>query len=313
MGGPRYKTFVSDSARWEGFVFRPGDIVISTPPKCGTTWTQMMCALLVFQTPTFDRPLDRISPWLDMLTRDVESVRADLDAQAHRRFIKSHTPYDALPHDPSVTYIAVGRDPRDVFRSWDNHLSNMNLPAVITAREKAVGLDDIMEQLAQGPPVRAENEIDRFWEWVDDETPITDVMNLRLTIHHLQTFWDAREEPNVVLLHYSDLEADLDGEMRRLAARLQIAIDEARWPELVEAARFENMRANADAVAPDTGNGIWNSNTQFFNRGCSGQWREILDDDDLARYERRVAELGSPDLIRWIHQGALESSARDLA
>src|SRR5262249_38699700 len=40
-------------ARWEGFEFRPGDIVISTPKKCGTTWTQMLCALLIFDGPVF--------------------------------------------------------------------------------------------------------------------------------------------------------------------------------------------------------------------------------------------------------------------
>lgn len=313
MDGLRYKSFIADSARWEGFVFRPDDIVISTPPKCGTTWTQMICALLIFQTPTFDRPLDLMSPWLDMLTRDIESVRADLDAQAHRRFIKSHTPYDALPHHPGVTYIAVARDPRDVFRSWDNHHANMNLAAMITAREKAVGLDDVMEQLAQGPPVRGRNEIDRFWEWVDDDTPITEVINLHYTIHHLQTFWDARHEPNVVLFHYNELQADLEGQMRRLAGRLQIDVEEDRWPELVEAARFENMRAHADSVAPDTSNGIWNSNARFFNRGCSGQWREILDADDLARYDRRVAELAGPELLQWIHHGALDPGARDPA
>jgi hypothetical protein len=309
VGGVRYNTFISDSARWEGFAFRPDDIVISTPPKCGTTWTQMICALLVFQTPSFDRSLDLISPWLDMLTRDVDSVRADLDAQTHRRFIKSHTPFDALPQRASVTYIAVGRDPRDVFRSWDNHWSNMNLAAVIAAREKAVGLDDIMELLANGPPVRAENEIDRFWAWAYDETPVTAATSLHSTVHHLQTFWDVRESANVILLHYNDLQADLEGEMRRLAGRLQIEVDEARWPELVAAARFENMRSNADLVAPDTTNGIWNSNIQFFNRGHSEQWREILDEDDLARYEQRVAELGTPDLVRWLHEGARDAGA----
>jgi hypothetical protein len=309
MGGTRYTGLIYDSARWEGFVFRPGDIVISTPPKCGTTWTQMICALLVFQTPTFDQSLDLISPWLDMLTRDVESVRADLEAQTHRRFIKSHTPYDALPHDPAVTYIAVARDPRDVFRSWDNHLANMNIEAVLTAREQAVGLDDVVDLLAQGPPVRAETEIDRFWEWVDDDTPVTETMNLHFTIHHLQTFWKVRDEANVVLLHYNDLQADLDGEMRRLARHMEIDINEARWPELVAAARFESMRSNADAIAPDTTHAIWNSNTQFFNRGSNGQWREILDAGDLARYERRVAELGSRELIRWIHEGGFDPEA----
>ena len=26
-----------------------GDIIVSTSPKCGTTWAQMLCALLIFQ------------------------------------------------------------------------------------------------------------------------------------------------------------------------------------------------------------------------------------------------------------------------
>jgi hypothetical protein len=313
VDGPRYKTFISDSARWEGFALRPDDIIISTPPKCGTTWTQMICAVLVFQTFVFDRSLDLISPWLEMLTRDIGSVRADLDRQRHRRFIKSHTPYDGLPHHPSVTYIAVGRDPRDVFRSWDNHLSNMDEAAMITARAEAVGLDDIADQLAQGPPERAELEIDRFWEWVDDPTPVTETMNLHTTLHHLGTFWDVRDRPNIMLLHYNDLRTDLDGEMRRVAERLGIAVDDAVWPELVEAATFEHMRENADVIAPDTSHAIWTSNRRFFNRGYSGQWRDLLDAEALARYERRVAQLAPPDLAHWLHTGRTEPRADAIA
>ena len=110
-----YRSLISDSARWDGFEFRPGDIIISTPAKCGTTWMQMICALLVFQThDASDRRSTCISPWLDMLTRERDDVVADLDAQTHRRFIKTHTPFDGLPYDDRVTYICVGRDPRDV-------------------------------------------------------------------------------------------------------------------------------------------------------------------------------------------------------
>ena len=47
----RYRSIIADSGRWDGFAFRPGDVVISTPPKCGTTWTQMLCALLIFDGP----------------------------------------------------------------------------------------------------------------------------------------------------------------------------------------------------------------------------------------------------------------------
>jgi len=303
MVPPRYKSLVYDSARWEGFEFRPDDIVISTPAKCGTTWTQMICALLVFQTPSFDTSLDLISPWLDMLTRDRTSVVADLEAQTHRRFIKTHTPLDGLPWVPDVTYICVGRDPRDVYRSWDNHMENMDIFAMISAREAAVGLDDVTEMLAQGPPPRAETEIERFWIWVDDDTPPVDAMSLRTVMHHLQGFWDERDQPNVVMLHYNDMQTDLEGEMRRLATRLGIAVPEDRWPELVEAATFENMREHADVIAPDTTHAIWTDNKRFFNRGSSGQWHDILDAAALERYDERIATLATPDVVRWAHSG----------
>jgi hypothetical protein len=39
--------------------------VISTRSKTGTTWVQMICALLIFQVPELPEPLDRYSPWLD--------------------------------------------------------------------------------------------------------------------------------------------------------------------------------------------------------------------------------------------------------
>src|SRR5512142_3040903 len=93
----RYEASMYDSNRWDGFELRPGDIVISTPPKCGTTWTQMLCALLIFDGPRFPAPLDELSPWLDMCNQPLADVRANLAAQTHRRFIKTHTPLDGVP------------------------------------------------------------------------------------------------------------------------------------------------------------------------------------------------------------------------
>ncbi len=84
-GLPRYRTVVSDSALWSDFRFRTGDVVISTPAKCGTTWMQMLCALLIFDTADFGRPLTEISPWLDAITYDTVATLALLEGQEHRR------------------------------------------------------------------------------------------------------------------------------------------------------------------------------------------------------------------------------------
>lgn len=301
----RYRTFMFDNARWDGFEFRDDDIIISTSPKCGTTWTQMLCALLIFQDPHFDRPLSQISPWLDQQTRELDKVLATLDAQRHRRFIKTHTPFDGLPFDDRVTYLCVGRDPRDVFLSMDHHWTNMDMDAVRRARQNAVGDSDADELLSRSSMVnRPDDERERFRAWVDNDLPPEQVSSsLRGILYHLETFWVRRDRDNVALFHYSDLEADLVGEMQRLAVVLGIDISAERVRELATSAAFEEMKGRASELAPNADIQIWRDTSDFFHQGKSGRWRALLADEGLAHYGARVRELATPDLAEWIHHG----------
>src|SRR5215472_899202 len=118
------------------------------------------------------------------------------------------------------------------------------------------------------------------------------------------TFWDRQQAPNVVLAHYADLQANLEGEMRRLAGLLGIVIGEDVWPGLVAEAGFDRMRDRANEVAPQaTMDGLWHDTSRFFHRGTSGQWRTFLSSEDLDRYEARVRQLAAPDLATWAHDG----------
>lgn len=76
-----YRDFVMESSRWDGFEFRADDILICTPAKYGTTWTQMICAQLILRTPQLDRPLTSYSPWLDALFAPKEKIHAQLAPQ----------------------------------------------------------------------------------------------------------------------------------------------------------------------------------------------------------------------------------------
>lgn len=299
----RYQALMYDSERWDGFELRPGDIVISTPPKCGTTWTQMICALLILQEPELPLPLDTLSPWIDMVTRARREVFEDLGAQTHRRFIKTHTPLDGLPNDPTITYICVGCDPRDVALSMDHHIANTNIDAFLNQRERAAAIDGIELGPLRPSPPRPDGDRDRFWRWIDDETPSTQIgSSLRRTLEHLQTFRNAAEGLDIVHLHYDDLKADLDGQMRQLAGRLAIDVDEHRWPRLVQAATFDSMRKRAGTTVPGGGAEHWKDPSAFFSRGTSGQWRDLLDHADLERYVVRVRSLAPDGLVEWLHR-----------
>lgn len=297
----RYRTVWSDTARWEGFAFRDGDIIISTPPKCGTTWAQMICALLVFQTVELPAPLDVLSPWFEQLTVGRDELFAHLARQEHRRFIKSHTPLEGLPFDERVTYICVARDPRDVFVSFDLHLQNIDFNAFLKLREAAVGLDD-MSEFPDAPAEQPTTERERFWRWVDDPDPRRGLAGL---LAHLAGFWAVRDQPNVLLLHYGELKTDLVGEMRRLAGRLGLEVGADVLPELAAAASFDRMRAEPARFAPNATKSIWRDVGRFFRGGENGQWRRLLDGSDIDRYARRVAELAVPDLSDWVHAGPI--------
>lgn len=298
----RYRNVVYDSVRWTDFAFRDDDIVISTPPKCGTTWMQNLCAMLVLDAVEFDRPLAEISPWLDMQTTTLPAMLGLLESQEHRRIIKTHTPLDGVPADDRVTYIGVGRDPRDVALSFEHHLANLDFDVFMAVRAAAVGLDDMAEF---GPPPEPPSDpVERFWGWTYGPADLP-MRTLAGILHHLQTFWDRRGDPNIALFHYSDLLADLPGQLRHLAAELAIEVDDDRIEEFATAATFERMKQRAGDLAPNSGDGFWRDTSEFFHRGRNGQWQGLLDDDGLRRYRERVAELVAPDLAAWAHDGTL--------
>ena len=297
-----YRTVMTDSTRWERFEHRPGDIVISTPPKSGTTWTQMLCALMVFDGPSVPDRLDALSPWLDMRIRTEDEVFDIYRRQEHRRFIKTHTPLDGLPLRDDVHYVVVGRDPRDVLISWEHHTDNLDSDVVFRHRFEAVGADDLHE-FDRPPPPEPDPAV-RFRNFVDAEWSPGTLVSLPNVLHHLRTGWDHRHDANVELFHYLDYQRDLVGEMARLAAHCSFDLDRTRLAELAPEAGIERMRGRAHEVAPDISKSEhWHDPARFFRSGTSGEWAERTTTADRARYDERVAELVPDDLAIWIHEG----------
>jgi hypothetical protein len=95
-----------DSTIWNGFRFRDDDIVISTYAKAGTTWTQQIVAQLLLG-PDPNLEVAEMSPWLDLRIPPKDVKLPMVEAQTHRRFLKTHLPLDALVFSPKAKYIYI--------------------------------------------------------------------------------------------------------------------------------------------------------------------------------------------------------------
>jgi aryl sulfotransferase len=107
------------------------------------------------------------------------------------------------------------------------------------------------------------------------------------------------------MVHYNDMLEDLDGEMRRIAEFVGIAVDESIWPSLVRAANFQKMRQAGSILMPQHHANFKGGADQFFHKGTIGGWRDTLTVDDLALYDAKVREKFTPGLAAWIACGRL--------
>jgi aryl sulfotransferase len=296
------RSWTTDSRRWAHFKPRPGDIVIATAPKCGTTWTQQIASLLIFQDPG-PRDIQNTSPWIDFRLPPVDAVMPIIEAQTHRRFLKSHLPFDALPVYDEVKYIHVARHGLDAFMSWHNHTSHYS-PLAIEMQSKA-GLAD--ETIGRPKPLPDPSPHVQFAVWMTegpqarlvDDAPASNFFDME------RSWWGERKRKNVLLVHYNDMKADLEAEMRRMAAFLDIEIAGKVWPGLVAAAKFEFMREHGATLMPRAAQSWDKGHERFINQGTNERWREALTADDIAHYHERARRELSPSCADWVARGRL--------
>ena len=279
-----------DSTIWNDFRFRDDDIIIATYGKAGTSWTQQMIGQMMFGGDP-ELAVAEMSPWLDLRVPPKQVKLPEVEAQTHRRFMKTHLPVDALVFSPQAKYIYIGRDGRDVVWSLYNHHANAN-DLWYDALNNTPG--------RVGPPIeRPPEDIRQYWQdWMDrDGFPFWSFWE------NVRSWWAIRDLPNVKMIHFADLKRDMPGEMRKIAAFLDIDIDEARWDTIVEYCTFDWMKANATKSVP-LGGAFWDAGAEvFINKGVNGRWKDTLTAEDNTRYDAMArSELGDA-CAQWLQTG----------
>lgn len=283
-----------DSTIWNDFPFRDDDIIIATYAKSGTTWLQQIVAQLIFNGAT-EQNVAEMSPWVDLRLPPAEVKLPEIEAQTHRRFLKTHLPVDALVFSPQAKYLFIARDGRDVVWSFYNHHVNMT-DQMIDDLNGAAGPDlDPLERVSL--PVE-----EYFRRWLNqDGYPLWQFWN------NISTWWEIRDLPNVKLLHFQALKNDMAGQIRDIAAFLEIDIDEDNWDAILEHCSFNYMRQNAEKSVP-LGGVPWKGGARtFIHKGTNGRWRDLLTEDDVRNYEAAALENLGPACTHWLETGEFKN------
>ena len=120
---------------------------------------------------------------------------------------------------------------------------------------------------------------------------------------HIQSWWDFRDLPNILFVHFNDLLTDVEVEIKRIADYLGIEASENMVKSVAQATTFSNMKSNAGLINPGAERAFEGGAQTFINKGTNGRWKQVLVPEDLSLYKDAVSRIMSPVCAQWLEDG----------
>jgi aryl sulfotransferase len=286
------KSDLVDSSRWNFFLPRTNDIIISSYPKCGTTWVEHIALYLTHLTQQLPL-IDETSHWLEYCFKrnrpgdayPIEDAIKNAESQNHQRLFKTHLPPSYLPVYPQVKYLVVGRDARDCFMSYLNH------------------------QEARGW-LKKDYDISITWqEWLfephkSSKYPILSRNGKHPFFDFYEHWFEYYTQQNILFVHYSDLKKNLPSEIRKIAEFLEIDINEHQLNWCAKSTSFDFMKENAEKLLP-TMDYFEGGAKAFIFKGINGRWKEHFTSNDLSLYQEVISSQTSIACKEWLENASI--------
>lgn len=239
---------------WLSFEPRPDDIFVATFPKSGTTLMQMMLYQLTTDGRMDFPHINKVCPWFEI---ELEKNNLEfLKRLPSPRCFKTHLTPDRLPLETG-RYIFILRDVRDVVVSAYHH-------------NRLFGVNMTLDQTAE--------------KFLNSNDP-----SLPSWFAFLESWWTHRKRPNVLVVSYETMVADLEGTIRQVARFLGIELREEDMPRILERCSFEFMKRHQEQFDPRL-QAVLPDNQGFIRQGKAGSG-SALDPRHREILEKRLAEL----------------------
>ncbi|XP_015913559.2 sulfotransferase 1B1 [Parasteatoda tepidariorum] len=260
------------------FQSQMGDVIIATYPKTGTTWMQYIVLQILTggeDFPPFNDVLEKHVPYIDMV-----GVSAVEDLKTRPRAYKTHLPYNMMKTDPGSKVIYVYRKPEDTFVSFYHFMNNMmgNL-----------NFDRYFEDFMRG------------------------FVSYGSYFEHILSYWNHRNERNMLLLSYEKLQADTRKEILGVAKFMgeefyeRLASDQSIMDKILLNTSFGHMQKNLKLVFPENpardnySKDVPQKQVNFFRKGKVGDGKRHLSETQLKRLKTLATETlkGTDILQEW--------------
>jgi hypothetical protein len=208
---------------------RSDDVIISTYPKTGTTWSAQIAHGLRSNGDMSFENLGQVFPWFEVghfFGQDLDSARLFTPA-----LFKSHMALSELPRGAKV--INIIRDPGDTLMSYYNFWAD-----VLFERS-----DITLEMMA------------RQFFLLDRSDQPRNMFRLNY-FQHLVDFHSADYDGPVLFIAYEDMQANLGAAVRRIADFMGVDLSKTLEEQITQQATFEFMSQHREKFTEQVPNGL---------------------------------------------------------
>ncbi|KAF8787316.1 sulfotransferase 1B1-like [Argiope bruennichi] len=257
----------------QDYVPHDGDIIIASYPKTGTNWLQYIVFQIISNGeffPNFNECTLKHAPLLEIAGT---AVLENLDKP---RIYKHHCPYNMVQKNKAAKYIYIYRKPEDTIISYYHFARNLGL--------ETPELDEFFEDFISGNI--------GYGHYFD----------------HVLSYFDHKDDENVLLVSYEKLLLNRRDEVLRIAKYLGdeyfqiLSKNDSVMNKVLEHTSFDYMKKNLSVTQP--GEKGTERKVDFFRKGTIGDGKQSLKPDQLKRLkDLEKKKLEGIDLLKeWLNE-----------
>lgn len=258
------------------FQARATDVLITTPPKAGTTWLQQILHQLRCGGDDTFSSIDDVVPWLEITRagKNWQQVLQHFETLAEPRIFKTHCTAEQTPGIGTASIILSSRDPRDCCVSFYFHIMNMT--------------DEARARVNLPAPASFEQHVEQWLEFA-------------AWYRNVKSWWPYFDHEKVLWLRYQDMKADLPATLDRIADFLQWSITAQQKQRVLEYSSFAWMKANDEKFSNQGGadKAIFKPG-KFVRQGTVGGYRELMTPQQEARILGKAQEMLAPACLEFL-------------